>query len=48
MTITMNTTKLTIEQIRNFLKGTDTIAVAVGETIETRYRPNSQAIVLFV
>ena len=38
MTITMNTTKLTIEQIRNFLKGIDTMAVAVGETIETRYR----------
>jgi hypothetical protein len=37
MTISMNTTKITIEQIDNFLKGTETLEIEVGVTIEEKY-----------
>lgn len=38
MTISMHTTNLTIEQISSFLKGTVTMEIVVGETIEARYQ----------
>jgi hypothetical protein len=38
MTISMNTTKITIEQIDNFLKGTESLTIEVGVTIEEKYQ----------
>jgi hypothetical protein len=38
MTINMNTTTITIEQIEGFLKGTEQLEIRVGDSIEEKYQ----------